>query len=346
MIKQQTGLILGPSGLGQIQFFRKVLFSSRSWIALNMVALIGYVLFRFIIGLKTDVTMLKNTRNQAIMIALASRATPMVVVVVFKIILAKHLPQDIIDSDILTGISITWTLSSFIVVTFLLNELNLLNSKIGRLAISASLLDNLVDILFHLISSTQNNTRGGSTVTWAGVVLSFLALLVFMITVARPVALWIIKRTPEGAQLDEKYFVGILVLALSCGLFSELIGYHSGEGVLLLGLALPSGPPLGYTLVERLEGVITTLSIPVLMAKPGFISDFASLVNDVSFWGFLQFFIILSVVGKFVGVILCSTLLCKLSTLEALPLALIMCTKGFYEVELILTWQDQQVIKQ
>lgn len=48
------------------------------------------------------------------------------------------------------------------------------------------------------------------------------AYMVFVVFVARPVTIWIIKRTPDGSLLDEASLVAVIFITLLCGLLSEV----------------------------------------------------------------------------------------------------------------------------
>ncbi|KAE9596217.1 putative cation/H+ exchanger [Lupinus albus] len=76
--------------------------------------------------------------------------------------------------------------------------------------------------------------------------------------------------------------ISILVFVLISGLISEYIGQHYVMGPLLLGLAIPEGPPLGTALMRKMETLSYGFFYPFYLAASGlhiniFKVDFKSL---------------------------------------------------------------------
>lgn len=132
-----------------------------------------------------------------------------------------------------------------------------------------------------------------------------------------------------------------MVILLGCALLSETVGQHSGFGAFLMGLALPHGPPLGTTLVQKLETVSDSLLVPTFLAVSGVRTDISSVVAASS--GYTQVIIMMGYVGKFSGTLM-TAVGCGTPFWDAVSLGLIMCCKGIIEVAIYVMWYDRKVI--
>ena len=167
------------------------------------------------------------------------------------------------------------------------------------------------------------------------------ALVVIIMFVLRPLVLWLIRRTPEGALLDEASFVAVLLMAFVCALLAGIIGYDVFTGPFFFGLVLPGGAPLGATLVERMDRMVMGLFLPVAIVQAGTRMRML-LLTDTLRWGLFELFLVICVVSKFLGVIL-PCLYCKMPHRDTVSLALMMTTKGIYEIVAATLWQDDRV---
>lgn len=336
-------MILGPSVLGRYRKFEDILFNQRSWQQLNTVGILFFMLFLFMIGIKTDLTMIRKAGKKAVAIAILSSVLPASIVLFVASLQESDLPPSFREGSIIINLTSKWSQTSYIVLACALAELELLTSKLGRLAMSASLIINVANLFVasaigsYLLSSKHD--MPGKAVTS---VVCFLGFLIFVIFLARPFIVWVIRRrTPEGALLDEACFMMVIFLALGCGLISEVIGYHATMGPFILGLVLPGGAPLGVTVVEKMEGLVTGVFLPVFLASAGLKMDLAKL-TDFKLWGLLEAYIILLTLAKQIGVML-PCLYCKMPLRDALSVGLMMNARGIIEVDAASQWHGSKV---
>uniref|UniRef100_A0A2N9J7B8 Cation/H(+) antiporter central domain-containing protein n=1 Tax=Fagus sylvatica TaxID=28930 RepID=A0A2N9J7B8_FAGSY len=73
-------------------------------------------------------------------------------------------------------------------------------------------------------------------------------VVLFTIYAIRPALISVIKRTPEGTEVDEVYVVLILVGVLFMGFITDFTGSSIIYGPLILGYVIPDGPPLAFKL--------------------------------------------------------------------------------------------------
>ncbi|PKA59967.1 Cation/H(+) antiporter 15 [Apostasia shenzhenica] len=343
VISQITaGIILGPSCLGRHKAFESLLFAPRSWEQLNTISLLSFMLFVFIIGLKTDLGMIPKSGKKAFAIAICSSFLPFCLVILIAMAIKNQIPQRFREKFVLLNLGSSWSLTSYAVVSCVLAELNLLTSKLGRLAMSATLITEFTYLLLstmmgsYILATNQGITKGMISLG------SFVAFMSFLVFVARPLTIKAIRRaSPEGKMLGEASFVGVILLAMACGLISEAIGYHATAGPFLLGLILPGGTPLAVTMVEKLERLVVGVFLPVFLASAGLRMDVTSLGTIVGEWSVLLAFLLLAIAGKFTGVLI-PCLYCKMPLRDCLAVGLMMISKGISEIGSAMLMQDSK----
>ncbi|XP_038971190.1 cation/H(+) antiporter 15-like [Phoenix dactylifera] len=341
-----AGVILGPSVLGRYGKFEDILFSPRSWQQLNTVALLFFMLFLFMIGVKTDLTMIPKAGKKAVAIAILSSVLPAGIIMLVAHLQGPDLPLSFREGRIPIKLASKWSRTSYTVLSCALAELELLTSKLGRLAMSASL---IIDVASLFVTSGLGGYRLSSRLDMPGKaaisIACFFGFLFFVVFLARPFIVWLIRRrTPEGALLDEACFMTVIFLALGCGLISEVIGYHATMGPFILGLALPGGAPLGVTVVEKMDRLVTGVFLPVFLATAGLHMDLPKLtLSGFNQWGLLEAYILILTLAKFIGVML-PCLYCKMPLRDALSVGLMMNARGIFEVDTALQWRDSKSV--
>ncbi|CAL9105570.1 unnamed protein product [Musa acuminata var. zebrina] len=338
-----AGVLLGPSFLGRNLWFAGRFFARQSFEQLNTIYILSLVIFYFVVGVKADLSMIHKAGKKAVVIAVLGTLLPYVSVFLMATALKHKMPPRLTETPVLLILSDGWCLTSYPVVSAVLSELNLLTSKLGRLALSAALIADIIHLFAEacfgtfLLSGKEGNAMKGLSG-----LLSFLGLVGIIMYVMRPLVLWIIRRTPDGALLSEASFVSVLLMALACGLMSEIIGFDFLAGPFFFGLVLPGGAPLGTTLVERVDRFVKGVLLPVCLAVGGMRMNLASLA-DATQWAWFEMFVVLCVVSKFVGVVLpciCSNMPHR----DALSLGLMMTSKGIYEVETAVRWKETEMV--
>ncbi|KAI3845408.1 hypothetical protein MKW98_029059 [Papaver atlanticum] len=225
---------------------------------------------------------------------------------------------------------------SFPVITYMLTDLNILNSDLGSLATHVAMVADFLHtfekfwtLLTHSLAS-ENPTHGRI------VVYLMLGTFIYICLIVRPAALWIVKNTPEGRPVNDAYISLIMISVLLCGLASEYCELNGTVGAFFLGLAIPDGPPLGSALVHKLR-IVTVFFMPLHMGIVGYKTDIHK-VSFVYLWRALLV-ILGCFLGKIIGLFLPAVLL-GVPARDSLLLGLIMNFKGIVEVSQLSTWID------
>ncbi|KAK1312359.1 Cation/H(+) antiporter 15 [Acorus calamus] len=295
-----TGLILGPSVMSTRLDFMKNIFRPQSRLPLENISLFGVVLYLFKLGVMTDLGMLRRSGHKAIAIGLLGTLISFLLVTLICFFLRHSLPSDLRQGYFLSSSPPAcpsppslWALSALATSLFL----------------GATIRTPTVGLLSFL---------------------TFASLLAFIVLIARPAVIWIVRRAPEGHALGEGSCIGVLLLALVCGFVSESIGQHAAFVPFILGLALPGASALSVTL-ERIDCLLSGLLIPIYMVVAGLRTGIEP--GQAHIWWHLELIVIICFVGTIIP-----SVYCRVSLRDALSLGLILNIKGIIEIVTINQW--------
>ncbi|KAA0060288.1 cation/H(+) antiporter 15-like [Cucumis melo var. makuwa] len=333
------GLVLGSSGLSHLEKFKEKVFPLRGFVCLDVVSALGHIFYFFLIGLQTDISILKEIDIKAFGIGSCSTIFAMLLISTYSLFLSN-----IVDVKKIQHIFEFASLESFIsypMVVSLLYELHLINSKFGRISLSASMASSLLKICLTILAAIRS-TNGETKDLVSTKIFSIVVLILLIIYVIRPATLWMAKENPIGQPLKE-YFVitlllGVLVVAFCCQTFGLRIYF----GSFLLGFIIPSDPPIGSTLVDRLEFITSWIFMPIFFVRIGLVIDniyTITLVNLLS----MSFIIFISALGKFLGSLIIS-MYYKFPMRDAISLGLILNSQGALELSMFKIMKKDKLI--
>lgn len=327
------GVILGPSVLGSNSAFANKVFPSKGKTVLDTLSVFGLMVFIFLVGVKMDPTMVLKSGKRPLAIGILGFFVPYGLAGSVAFILNHFLSLDHSISKILPSLVALQSMTAFPVIVCFLSELKILNSEIGRLASSSSIICDVCHWTIMTLTFAAKIAKGRSVFSFIGSFLSCAFLIILVVFGIRPAALWAIRRTPEGKPVNEIYIFGLLVALLGCGFMGEVIGLSALFGSFLLGLAIPDGPPLGAALVERLDCFVSILLMPIFFAICGLKTDVFA-IQKLENVGVIQLVVFVAFVGKILGTML-PPLICRMPLRDAFSFAFIMNSKGIVEVAML-----------
>ncbi|KAK0592437.1 hypothetical protein LWI29_019164 [Acer saccharum] len=216
----------------------------------------------------------------------------------------------------------------------------MLTSELGTIAMSCAILHEILG--WFLLSLSVFLQEGDLRYTIESVV-AMSVLMLFIILVLRPMVQCIIRRILEGKPVDGFYIKAILVGPLIMGFLSDMIGATILPGALIMGLIIPAGPPLGSSLVEKSELIISELILPFMYIRIGQLTNVYS-ITDWKAFTTVQFILLAGFLGKMAGCL--SSLLCSNNggVRNSFLLGLFLNTKGVIELSLTLRWRARKLI--
>ncbi|KAK1282252.1 Cation/H(+) antiporter 15 [Acorus calamus] len=338
------GVLLGPSVLGRFESFAAKVFPLRSVTVLETMAHLGLLYFLFLVGVEMDLTVLRRTGRRGLIVALSGMALPFIIGTSSSFLLRPHVSKNLHAGAFLLFLGVALSVTAFPVLARILAELKLLNSDLGRFAMSSALANDMAAwvLLAIAIALSENNSGGGSApLASLYVILSGTAFVALCFFVVRPAIDWVIRRTPEGEPFDEFYICTILTGVMVCGLITDAIGIHSVFGAFVFGLVIPNGP-LGAVLIEKLEDFVSGIILPLFFAISGLRTNIAAITNPRTAW-FLTLVIFIAGAAKIAGTLLVA-LFYSMPFREGLSLGVLMNTKGLIEMIVLNIGRDKQVL--
>lgn len=327
----QAGIILGPVFLGQDNAIYEMIFPTASQVTLTTFAEFGMIIHFFKMGVQINPKNILKIEKQAIVIGLMGFMSAIALSGVIFNIIGVIYPGDTDDSGIHVLV-IASSVTAFPVVSDFLTEMKLLNSEIGRIAVSTSMVsDSCMWILFFVVINSAKAVQHQTykPVTELAVTICYFSILFFFL---RPLVLWISNRNPQGKPMTESHFLSIICILLFVGFSASVAGQPPFLVAFCFGLILPDGPPLGSVLAERLDTVGSALIVPSYCTITGLRTNVPSLVESKSVT--IEIILIAMYVGKFVGTVL-GSLHFQIEFWDSLALALIMCCKGLLDLSVI-----------
>ncbi|KAK8695184.1 hypothetical protein V6N13_000354 [Hibiscus sabdariffa] len=333
----QAGIILTSSDQHSL-----VNMSEDSVAILGTVGAFGFVFFMFLSGVKMDLSLTYKSGKKTVCFGFLTVVVPLI----FCLATVKLLHSGgnvFMNKSFFLAVSYSGT--SFPVIHCLLDELKILNSEIGRIGLSAALVGNLVTLVLTMFSIlVKTGLEQGRKMVMIDIGLALLFIFVVMF-VLRPVMKWMVKHTPEAAQIKGVCFY-LVVLAFMVSLrFTELFHLHILYGPFILGMAVPDGPPLGSALIEKLEPFVSGLFLPIFATTCGLRFNLSYLKNSNEFADDQAMGAVVALVIKF-GVSFVLPWLCKIPTRDSLALAFIMVSKGIVEISSYSIMHDNRIISE
>lgn len=325
----QAGIILGPSILGRLPNVQSALFPQEGDVFLDLLSKIGYIFFIFLSGVKMDPETVLRTGIKAWTIGLVAATFPVIGSLVASAVRLPTLHR--YRWPAVKNIATIQTIFPFPVIASMLVDLKIMNSELGRLALASALISDLVsNLTSNIITYGRVGLMGYANVIMLHSTVLTMSLILFIFLVGRPICLWIIHNTPEGKPVSKFHVTIMALLVLVVVLLTDNVGLNYQYGPFLLGLVVPDGPPLGATLAERLETLVSGLLAPLLVTYCGMNMNLFELF-DLSFVSvvWILFFSIYAM--KLVGVFI-PAVICRVPIRDAVALAFIMSVQGVVQL--------------
>ncbi|TXG58906.1 hypothetical protein EZV62_016735 [Acer yangbiense] len=258
-----AGIALGPSLLSRVEKIREKLFIPQMGNAMiNAFENLGLMVIFFVISVQVDLSVFKKPGKLAFTIAMSAFVLPLTINISFAVYLKRYIANEELQQTLPT-IAAYESLTIFQQTLCVLQDLKILNSELGRIAINSSLITSLGCFILATfgLQLAEFNSSGGKR-AFLCIQLSQILMIAVIVLVLRPAMLWMIRHSPERKPLKESYISFIFMMILGCTLFGELTGQHAVNGPTMLGMATPDSPPMGSNLALRLGSFAWTVLMP------------------------------------------------------------------------------------
>ncbi|CAN6337266.1 unnamed protein product [Urochloa humidicola] len=335
-----AGVILGPSVMGQVDVWANTVFPLRSLLTLETVAHLGLLYFLFLVGLEMDVNVIKRSGKKALIIAVAGMALPFCIGTATSFIFRHQVSKNVHQASFLLFLGVALSVTAFPVLARILAEIKLLNSDLGRIAMSAAIVNDMCAwiLLALAIAISEANSSAFSSL-W--VLLAGLLFVLACFYVVRPIMWWLVRRVPEGESISDVHVTLILTGVMIAGVCTDAIGIHSVFGAFVYGLVIPSGQ-LGVVLIEKLEDFVTGLLLPLFFAISGLRTN-VTRVRDPVTVGLLVLVFTMASFAKIMGTILIAVSY-TMTFRDGVALGFLMNTRGLVEMIVLNIGRDKEVL--
>ena len=296
-----AGLLLGPVVFGAfLPDLHAALFPAASLPPLSALATVGLVLFMFIIG--AELRAVEGTRAQvraASLVGVLGISLPLALgLAISPWLYPRFAPEGLGFWPFALFMAAAMSVTAFPVLARILKDRNLTQTRAGRLALSAAIIDDgFVWIFLALVLTIGGAHRGpGVGMVAAGAVV----LVAVAFLVLRPLYAWILKRgcDADGAP-TRGTLVAILIGLVCCAAFAEAISLHAVFGAFVFGVCLPRDNRLLHHLAKAFEPVSMLLLMPIVFALAGLNTTSEAFVG--AGLGAFGLILLVAIAGKMLG---------------------------------------------
>lgn len=325
-----AGIVLGPSLLGY--FFPEAysfLFTPDSLSNIYILSEIGLVLFMFVIGMELDLSALKNKMGTTFVISQASIVIPYFMGMWLAYYLYEEFAAgqtDFISFALFIGISMSIT--AFPVLARIVQEKGLTKSHLGTISIASAAFNDVTAwcVLAAVIAISKTGSLDSSLFN-IGLAVAYILVMMFLV---KPFLKRIGEIYKNSEVVNKSVFAFFLLVLIISAYITQLIGIHALFGAFLAGVIMPPLPSFRKLIVDKVEDVSLTLLLPLFFVYTGLRTEIG-LLNTPYLWWIAFIFIVVAVIGKFIGSAFSAKVLGE-TWKDSLSIGILMNTRGLMEL--------------
>jgi Kef-type K+ transport system membrane component KefB len=332
-----AGILLGPSLLGRIApQLSTELFPPDSLGYLNSLSQIGLLIFMFVVGVELDRNKLRQLGRAAVIISQTSIVVPFVLGGALAVFLYPRLSDNSVSFiGFLLFMGTAMSVTAFPVLARILTEKNLLNTKVGTIAIACAAVDDatawfLLAIIIALVRSRLNQAT-----LWMllGELVAYVLIMFFVI---KP----LLAKIPS--KLSQRVMGGLLLFALVSSLTTEWLGIHMLFGAFLAGVIMPKNPEFIDEIRVKMGSLPVALFLPLFFALTGLRTNI-NLINDWHLVLYCVLIMLVAIAGKLGGSMLAARFV-GINWSEATAIGILLNTRGLIELVILNIGLDLGVL--
>jgi Kef-type K+ transport system membrane component KefB len=332
-----AGLLLGPSFLGWIAPAAiEWLFPPDRLELLNAFSQFGLVLFMFLVGMRLDLSHLRDSRKLVLLTSATSMLVPFGLGVGLAVAISSQFHVEgaaRLPFALFVGLSLSIT--AFPVLVRIVTEHRLASTRLGTVAIACAAFDDVTAwVVLAVVTSLAraNTASAGTSVVW----LVVYGLL--MVGAVRPLLRWWLARITDA---DAKMTL-LVIGALASSAATERLGVHPLFGAFFFGALAPRDLEAERLLTSRIEPLVSLLLLPLFFAFTGLRTN-VHLMTSPWLVGEAAIILVIAVAGKAASPLIASNAL-SLSRREAFALGVLMNTRGLVELVVLNIGVDTGIL--
>ena len=338
-----AGILLGPSLLGwAAPGISAALFPPASLSYLNTLSQIGIVIYIFLVGLALNPRELKRFGRAALVTSNVSIIVPFTLGAMLALYLYPRLSNDTVSfTSFALFMGAAMSITAFPVLARILKDRNMLDTKLGMLAIACAAVDDVTGwcILAYIVVIAR--AHPGTQHLWLNIV-GLTLFTVLMFYGVRPLLRRFYAAYRKRGSLSENALALLLLVVLVSALATELLGVHLLFGAFLAGVVMPKEPDFVRHILDKFESLTVVLLVPLFFAFTG-LRTTIGMIHGGSMWLYCGAIILVAITGK-LG---CSMLAARASGVswnEAAGLGILLNTRGLMELLILNIGLDIGVI--
>jgi Kef-type K+ transport system membrane component KefB len=338
-----AGIVLGPSLLGWMApGFSAYLFPASSMSGLNALSQMGLIIFMFLVGLGINPQELRQQGHAAVLTSHVSITAPFVLASFLSLYLYPRLSDDSVTfTSFALFMGAAMSITAFPVLARILTERNMLQSRLGTLAIACAAVDDVTGwcILAYIVVLIR--AAHSATPVWlnTGGLIIFALLMLYCV---RPLLRRFATAYREHGALSENMMAVMLLLMLISALCTERLGVHLLFGAFLMGAVMPKERLFVRYVLDRFETITVTFLVPLFFAFTG-LRTRIGLVKGPEMWMYCGLIVLVATVGK-LGGSMAASWISGMSLRESAGLGTLMNTRGLMELVILNIGLDIKVI--
>jgi Kef-type K+ transport system membrane component KefB len=338
-----AGILLGPSLLGWVApQVSAYLFPASSLGFLNALSQVGVIVFMFLVGLGINPKELKHEGHAAVLTSHVSITAPFMLASFLALYLYPRLSDDHVKfSHFALFMGAAMSITAFPVLARILSERDLLQSRLGTVAIACAAVDDVTGwcILAYIVVLIRAANQATSIWITLGGIIAFALVMIY--GVQRLLKGFESSFRKRGA-ISENLMAFMLLLVLVSALCTEWLGIHLLFGSFLMGAIMPKEQKFVRYVLDRFETITVTMLLPLFFAFTGLRTN-VGLVKGPEMWMYCALIIMVAVAGKLGGSMLASWL-SGMPVREAAGLGTLMNTRGLMELVILNIGLDIKII--
>jgi len=266
-----AGILLGPTLLGNVPIISEYIVPNdygKNY--LSIISMLGAMLLLFIAGMETDIKLIKIHSQKAIKIASTALLVSFISLFFFSLTIPDNLLTDSGSKYLFAAfLSITISVSAISVIAKVLIDLNLIRRDLGQLFIAIGMID---ETIVWIIISILIGLVGGFATTAAGIFLSFIKVILFLLLgyfVGKFFIKHIITFFQNKIKLRDKFLTLVIVIIFIYGAIAQAIGLEAVLGAFIAGIVFGQIPYLSDETYDKIESLTFAIFAPIFFASAG-----------------------------------------------------------------------------
>jgi len=337
-----AGILLGPSFFGHFapQTFA-ALFPAASIPTLQSLSQIGLILFMFLVGLEFAPGLIRERRAGIVAISHCSIIVPFLLgLALAPYLYARVSEPTVVFRGFALFLGTAMSITAFPVLARILEERNLLRTRMGNTAIACAAVDDVT--AWCILAAVVMIVRAGDAMQLTVNIALVAVYVAVLIKGVRPLLKRVLDSEAARRTSGEAVLAGVLLVVLASAFVTEILGIHALFGAFIIGAIMPREAPLRESLVAQVRGLTSVLFLPLFFAVTGLRCNIG-LLDGPALWLCCALVLAVAIAGKLGGAMI-SARFVGFSWREASVIGVLMNTRGLMEMVVLNIGLDIGVV--